>query len=182
MPCTFRGELSAELNTTDLRATTLPPIRRQMQSIQRHCKECPVPLLVGRQVQSRGQVQCGRAIARPASDYCTGQMGMERRLPGSLDASQKQSRLQHSKNLSSIITVEFYINGNFQLSHSSVSMRGPGTGGISQRRTQQYCGRTGPPGMTPTTTQRGCMGSLHAKTSSQQRACLPAAAQGDALS
>lgn len=64
---------------------------------------------------------------------------MERRLPGSLDASQKQSRLQHSKNLSSnIITAEFYINGNFQLSHSSVSMRGPGTGGISQRRTQQH--------------------------------------------
>lgn len=50
---------------------------------------------------------------------------MERRLPGSLDASQKQSRLQHSKNLSNIITAEFYINGNFQLSHSSVSMRGP---------------------------------------------------------
>lgn len=57
---------------------------------------------------------------------------MERRVPGSLDASQKQSRLQHSKNLSSnIITAEFYINGNFQLSHSSVSMRGLGTGGIS---------------------------------------------------
>ena len=72
---------------------------------------------------------------------------------------------------------EFYINGNFQLSHSSVSMRGLGTGGISQRRTQQCCGRTSPPAMTPTTTQRGCMGSLHAKTSSQQRACLPAATQ-----
>lgn len=96
-PCTFKGELSAELNTTDLRATTLPTIGRQMQSVQRHCKVCPVPLLAGRQAQSRGQVQCGRGIACPASDSCMGQMGMERRLPGSLDASQKQSRLQHSK-------------------------------------------------------------------------------------
>lgn len=101
-----------------------------------------------------------------------GQMGSERRLPGSLDASQKQNRLQQSKNLSSnIITAEFYINGNFQLSHSSVSTRGPGTGGISQRRTQ-CCGRTGPPGMTPTTKWKGYTGSLHAKTSSQQRSCL----------
>lgn len=86
-----------------------------------------------------------------------------------------RSRAAHStaKTLSSgIITAEFYINGNFQLSHSSVSVRGPGTGGISQRRTERRCGRTGPPGMTPTTTQRGCTGSLHAKTSSQQKACL----------
>lgn len=107
------------------------------------------------------------------SAYCTDRWGLERRLPGSLDASQKQNRLQHSKNLfSNVITGEFYINGNFQLSHSSVSMRGPGTGGISQRRTQQCCGRTGPPGMTSTTTWKGYTDSLHAKTSSQQRACL----------
>lgn len=90
-----------------------------------------------------------------------------------LDASQKQNRLQYSKNLSSdVITAEFYINGNFQLSHSSVSMRGLGTGSISQRRTQQCCGRTGPPGMTPTTTWKGYTDSLHAKTSSLQKACL----------
>lgn len=129
---------------------------------------CLVPLLTGRQVQSTPWPS-DHTLSQPMH----GQMGSERRLPGSLDASQKQNRLQHSKNLSSnIITAEFYINGNFQLSHSSVSMRGPGTGGISQRRTQQCCGRTGPPGMTPTTTWKGYTGSLHAKTSSQQRACL----------
>lgn len=89
-----------------------------------------------------------------------------------MEASQKQNRLQYSKNLSSnVITAEFYINGNFQLSQSSVSMRGLGTGSISQRRTQQCWGRTGPPGMTPTTTWKGYTDSLHAKTSSQ-RACL----------
>lgn len=124
-------------------------------------------------MQRKGQAQRGQAIAHSVSAYRMGQMVMERKLPGSLDASQKHRRLQHSKNLSSnIITAEFYINGNFQLSHSSVSMRGPGTGGISQRRTQQRCGRTGPPGMTPTTTQRGCTVSPHAKTSSQQGACV----------
>lgn len=77
----------------------------------------------------------------------------------------RSRRPQHSKNLSlSIITAEFYINGNFQLSCSSVSMRGLGTGGISHRRTEQRCGRS-PPGMTPSTTQRERTGSLHAKTS-----------------
>lgn len=48
----------------------------------------------------------------------------------------RNRRPQHSKNVSlSIITAEFYINGNFQLSCSTVSMRGLGTGGISHRRT-----------------------------------------------
>lgn len=140
------------------------PSQRQLPGVQDGRGTTKQALSLSVHIQNWGWARPGQAIACPASAYSSGQMGMERRLPGNLDASQKQTPTAQQKPLS-IISAEFYINGNFQLSCSTVSVRGLGTRGISHRRTLWQNRPSWDDRMTPSTTQRECTGSLHAKTS-----------------